>query len=249
MTTENTAETTTAPEVTQAIEAAAEAIVAETTGENPPSSQPKKNAVQERINELTREKYEERRRAERAERELEQMKAQNGNRNQQTDIDDPQVLFQRQVQAEVEKKLAERETQTRNETVQQRMEENVEKARAKYADFDEKVLYSNIKLPEVALQAIRESEISGDLMYAIASDPQVVKNLNRMSPIEAIRSIGKMEAKLETLVSGTTPVKPKPPAPPPPITGLKGTATPSINPAKLTMEEYAQQFKQTYRRK
>ena len=239
-----------APEVPQAVQDAADAIVEATppeTIESQPPQRPKKDAVQARIDELTREKYEERRRREALERQVQDLQSQ-FHQSRQQEVDDPQVLFQRQVQAEVERKLQERDHQQYNQTIQQKLESSVDKARQKYDDFDEKVTYSSISLPQPALEAIRASDIAGDLMYHVANDPAVVKQLNRMNPIEAVRFIGKLEAKIEPLVNGTVPVKKTATPPPPPINTMKGHSSPSAIPQKMSMDEYAQHFKQSYRR-
>jgi len=81
-----------------------------------------------------------------------------------------------------------------------------------------------IKHQEVGV-AILESELGPQLLYHIAKNPELIDELNKLSPTAALRKLGKLEVTLEAPKNQEKPA-PKPSSAPAPITPVKGgTAT------------------------
>lgn len=85
--------------------------------------------------------------------------------------------------------------------------------------------------PDVA-RMVLESDKSALLEYHLAKHPDIIADLNSMSPTQAARRIGAIEARLSLPKPKTTTSAP-PPAKPP-----RGSAVPSADPSKLSMDEY-----------
>jgi hypothetical protein len=108
-----------------------------------------------------------------------------------------------------------------------------EEARARYQDYDQVVdrpglFPANTHLPDL----IVASEMAADLAYVVASDKNLHDTLLKMSPVEAARAIGRMEAQL---------ARPKPRTQtnaPTPISPVKGSAAAVKDPSSMSMDEY-----------
>ena len=98
--------------------------------------------------------------------------------------------------------------------------------RAKTPDFDDMVGSADVVVSNEVRDAIFESEIGPQILYHLAENPDVAKKLAGLSPIGALRMIGKLEAKFETPAPSEAPREPavRTSKAPPPINPIKASA-------------------------
>jgi hypothetical protein len=111
--------------------------------------------------------------------------------------------------------------------------ERVEEAREVIADYDK--VMAGMKGVSVSNDLIREIKSSEDgalIAYELALNPDRLHAMNRMTPIELAREMGRLEASVKK-PAGKKQTK----APPPPTT-LKGGAAPAVDLAKADMDTY-----------
>lgn len=153
-----------------------------------------------------------------------------------TDWKADQVITQRQQQA------AEAEAAAAQQRMQDEWLERVEGAKKVYPDFADVVGNATIEIKNHIYQAIVESEVGPEVAYYLAQNPAEAQRLNSMSPISAVRMIGKLEEMLLDPAQGaprtSAPAAPQAaPAPAPsaaPVSPTaKGTSAPEpINPIR-----------------
>lgn len=117
--------------------------------------------------------------------------------------------------------------------LQQHWQEQARAAEDKYQDFKEVVqaeglFPGNTHLPHLVMS----SDIAADLAYAVASDRVLHDNLLRMSPIEASRELGRIEARLSAPQPRTQSNAPDP------ISPVRPKASASKDPAKMSYAEF-----------
>lgn len=155
--------------------------------------------------------------------------------------------YQRAVYAHVQSKQAEiqqqqaqyyqAENQRQHEFArQQALEAAIQGAESIYPDFREKV--SNPALPPLqtvnpaAFQAIMASEQGAHIAYYLANNASEAIRIARLQPIDAVRELGKLEAKLATTPGKTATAAPRP------VTTLGTNEVGSKDPSKMSMDEY-----------
>ena len=138
---------------------------------------------------------------------------------------------------------AQREAQTLQETWKQRES----KAMDKIDDYEEVADLNRLRregaLNPAMAQAIIGSEFGPELLYALGKDTDRAKQIAQMNPADAIRALGRMEAKFEAPAPIPRQIT-NAPAPLTPVSGAKGTGT--VDPAKLSDAEYLAQKKAEY---
>jgi hypothetical protein len=252
-----TIEATDQAEVIEEAETASAEIVEEsapseeTTVETAPED--KKNGVQKRIDELTRQRYEEAEARKEAEARIKQYEAQmaelqakqaqgdlESRKPKIEDFDYDQGRFEEaysswlgevnQRNQEVQQQQAQQQAQYEAQLKRQiEVERKIAEGRVKYPDFDEKVnnpqVPSLAQMNQAAFEALIESEQTADLSYYLANNPSEVYRFQGMSPVKAIKEIAKLESKLQAKPATTTK------APPPP-TDISGKAEATSGPPK-----------------
>jgi len=130
-------------------------------------------------------------------------------------------------------------TETRNQTFSERQVA----ARAVMPDYDAVVGASEAPISNHVGEAIMESDRGPELAYHFAKNPDVLMNLNGMSPTQAAREIGKLEATLPTVKAPVVPSKKLSTTPAPANANVtQGRATqPAL--ASASMDEYMAQRK------
>ncbi len=149
--------------------------------------------------------------------------------------------YRKQQQAESLNKAEQTQTATRFELYQER----VSTALDAMPDYEEVVGASDVPAAPHVLESILDSEQGPQLAYHLAKNPDVAERLNAMTPVQAAREIGRLEAQLEKPKADTTPPKRTTSAPPPinPVRGSNGQFTKS--PDQMSDAEwYASQSKQ-----
>ena len=116
-------------------------------------------------------------------------------------------------------------------------------ARAVMPDYDTVVGSSDTPIANHVGEAIMESDRGPELAYHFAKNPEVLQNLNGMSPTQAAREIGKLEATLPTKTAPAVPSKKLSATPAPANANVtQGRATtPAL--ANASMDEYMAQRK------
>jgi hypothetical protein len=98
-------------------------------------------------------------------------------------------------------------------------------ARSKFADYDQKVIEGASDWPcsrEMA-QAIRTSDVGGELAYHLASNPEEARRIAALDPFSQIRALGRLEAALDQPAPEPKPQpKTATTAPKPPVNQARG---------------------------
>jgi hypothetical protein len=112
-----------------------------------------------------------------------------------------------------EELLQQKEAQKRQAEVLEAYHDREEKARDKYADFQQVAYNPNLPVTNVMAQTIQASEIGPEIAYYLGSHPKEAERISKLSPFLQAKEIGKIEAK----VADSPPVA-KPTNAPNPIT-------------------------------
>lgn len=144
------------------------------------------------------------------------------------------------LEAEREQRAKERETQTREEQVEQSFKERVQGFKAKTPDFDSVMQNPELRISKTMYEAIRETEVGAEIAYHLGKNPQEAARIAALSPIAAIREIGKLEAKFEKAPAQAVKTISNAPAPP---STVQGNAAVQRDPSKMTDAEWYEHWK------
>jgi hypothetical protein len=239
-------------------EAASEESATSETDASDEQEKPKRRSrAEERINALTREKYEAQKQAETLHRQMQEMQQYLQQQQQpQPTVDDSfptldqygydenqyrqAVLQWNQQQTERQRQQQEQQArayqeQQRHIAEQQTLQQALLKGQQKYPDFLAKVNDPSLpplrEMNQAAFQAIMESDTGVDVAYYLANNPQEVYEFASLNPVQAIRKVAQIEAKL-----AAKPVASKqPPAPP---SKAKGSAEAVKDSSKMSTAEW-----------
>ncbi len=234
--------------------------VSQTTGDkgvpaepSPDVAEPKKTKVQERIGQLTKEKWDARREAEywknqAAKRETPPTEVSSDRPKPPLETEFSDTEEYRKARVEYEDKLdAWRERGKRTQEIQFRQKQehednlakynlNAERMRAKYQDFDETV-NSPVFTPELSVE-ILASEYAPEIGYYLAKNPAEAQRISSLSLNAIAREIGRLESKFtegkSRLISGA----------PKPLTTVAGNDIVTKDPSKMTDDEWYRWDKQ-----
>ena len=220
----------------------------------------KKPGVHNRIGELTKEKHDERREKEAAQREAEywrqqalktaeqkpeptQADAPTGEpTREQFDFDDAQYMkawykWQReQEKVEESKQKQQEEAQKRHKTFQEREQAFA----AAHPDYEDVAKAEHVPITKDMAEAIIESDDAPAIAYYLGQNLEEASAIAQMSPIAAARAIGRIEAKLsakQSVPALTTPTKTVTRAPEP-VTTLSGSPAVTRSYEDMDMREY-----------
>jgi hypothetical protein len=187
--------------------------------ETPPQDKRNADAIQRRIDQLTREKYEERRHREAIQARLQQYEQQGQETPQQEPVD---------LDAAVEARIKQREFEKKTDSVYQA-------GKAEFPDFDKSLetfkLFGGI--PPAMSDVVLEIDDAHKVLNHLGSNPAEVERLMSMSAPRMALEIGRIEASLKQ-------IKPPPISKAPaPISPIGGKSAP-VEPAEFgSTEEYA----------
>ena len=122
--------------------------------------------------------------------------------------------------------------QTEKRLIQESFAAQVADARTRYADFDAVVTAPDVPISQEVVDIVSQSDVGADVAYRLASNKALAAEISAMTAIEAARAIGRLEASVTAPRSRTTSTAPDP------ISPVKGKATASKDPAKMSMAEY-----------
>lgn len=146
------------------------------------------------------------------------------------------------VESLVEKRIAAREAQQRQNQAQAEFARRTQEVRASNPDFDDAIeSVSHIAVPQYIQEALLTAEAGPVIMYQLAKSPAELARISALPPLDAAREIGRLEAKL---ASGAAPQKPKPAArPPAPPTSVNGSAANTRSLEDLPISEYKRRMR------
>jgi len=209
--------------------------------------------VQKRIDRAVRQKYEAEARAKMLEERVASMEQQRYPQQQrQSDDQEPTIdkfeNFDQYVAAKAEyiakkqiestltereqRQAAEREAMERTKTVDS-WNKRIAAATAEMPDFEEVLASSDVPMTPPMQQAIMESDIGPKLAYYLANNPDEAEKIAGMSPIGAIRTLGRIEERLATAKPAVQTTNA-----PPPIKPIGASATVKKDPGKMSDAEY-----------
>ena len=97
-----------------------------------------------------------------------------------------------------EKQEAERKEQEHRQKLAESWKQREANVKAELPDYDEMIASAaDVTVSDVIRDAIVESDVGPRILYHLAENPELVDQLNSVSPISALRQIGKLEAKFE----------------------------------------------------
>ena len=109
-----------------------------------------------------------------------------------------------------------KEAQERQKVIDQ-WTQKVQKAKADLPDFDDIVASSEVVVNDDIRDAILESDVGPQILYHLAENDEIAKKIAGLSPKQALREIGKLEARFERTEESKPVAKSKAPAPISPI--------------------------------
>jgi hypothetical protein len=115
----------------------------------------------------------------------------------------------------------ERQAQERQKVIET-WASKVQAAKASMPDFDDIVASSDVVVNDDIRDAILESDVGPQILYHLAENDDVAKRIAGLSPKQALREIGKLEARFEVKETAPEPkpiVRSKAPAPIQPLRG------------------------------
>lgn len=226
------------------------------TPEDEPQEKPKRRSrAEERINALTREKYEAQKQVEAYQQQLAQIQQHIQSQQQMPDMPDIPKLsdfdydenrYQQAIAQWNNQQRQQWEAQQRTQYEQQQMamaqqremaliQQKAAEGAAKYPDFQQKVFDPNLpplrEVNSAAFQAVLESDAAADVAYYLASNPGEVYAFASLNPVQAIRKVAQIEAQLAAKPMTKT-VPPRPP------TRVSGNSEAVKDPNKMTTEEW-----------
>ena len=187
------------------------APVEEATPESTDAEKPKDDGVQTRFNKITAEKYAEKRRADKLQKELEEARAQNTapplteptleGHDYDTDAFN-EANVQYQIQQGVKNELELQSQQAANQKqaeAQQKLQDDFEKRVNDFgkADFSEKANAIPTLPPGVA-NAMMQSEQGAEMIYHLGENLEKADSLANMTPEAAMMELGRLSVQLST---------------------------------------------------
>jgi hypothetical protein len=244
--------TTAAPAAETTADTASAPTEAPNGGEAPANQTPAEEPewFKQRIKQITRQRRESERRADRLAAELESIKRTQAPRQPQSAELRPQDFpnYDAYVEAKIEAKTDEkigalarsRSEQEAQGAVHNLREAFLEKAteQAEAADIDLEAVMETLGqaplLSPTVLEHLAKSEQPARLAEWLAENPGELDRVSRLGPALAKKSLAKVEASF-------TDAKPKPNATkaPPPVPPVGGRAVTNVDPSKLNMDDYA----------
>lgn len=134
--------------------------------------------------------------------------------------------------AKAAKQQAEEITQRERAVLAEAWTAQVADAKTRYADFDAVAHAKDLPVTPAMGDIIMTSDNGPDVLYFLGQNRALAAQIAAMHPVEAARAIGRIEATL-TLPKPRTETQA-----PAPISPVRGSAGASLNPEKLSIEEY-----------
>ena len=102
-----------------------------------------------------------------------------------------------------EKAEAERKAAEQRDATMRQWADRVKSVRDELPDFDDMIGSSDVSVSDQVRDAILESDVGPRILYHLAENPEVATKLASLSTVSALREIGKMEARFEKAATPT----------------------------------------------
>lgn len=204
----------------------------DTSGDDTAEEKPKKKGgFQKRIDKLVTEKYEAEIRTEQLQRELTELRSKQGEGisapagpepklEDFTTVDDFKKSHaewaKREGYQQAKREIEQQNGQAKALTVAAELRAREDQARGKFADYDMAIApYIPAILNNLALsQYVQHSEMGPQMAYHLAKNPGLLNELTQLHPVNAVRELTKLEAKLtappppKSVTKAPDPIKP-----------------------------------------
>jgi hypothetical protein len=238
-----------APDSAASVETNAESTTAEPGHDDTGDAKP--NGVQKRIAEITKEKHEARRAADRAEVERDMLREEvsrlRGDTQAQATPSGPDAkprldqfetiedYSEAVADWKFDQRLAQREQAQRQSTAQTTFDERATAVRAKFADFDDVIGDRTLPISPTMAEVIRGSDHGPEVAYHLGQNRSEASRIASLSPLMQAAELGRIAA---TFAAKPT-ASPKVPPPPPPksVNGIASGV--SKDPGDMSMSEYS----------
>lgn len=141
----------------------------------------------------------------------------------------------KQAIAEREKAQVEAQAKAEFEAIERSWGKQCEAAKAELEDFETVIADSEVSIPDVVAAALKESEHGAKLMYFLAKHPDEARQMHRMRPIAAVKHLAKLEAELMSEPEAKPVERSKAPEP---ITPVKQTPATGARRPNESFEDY-----------
>ena len=129
-----------------------------------------------------------------------------------------------------EQEIKQQAEQAKQQEVMKTWQQKLEAVKAELPDYEDMVASSTVAVSDAVRDAILESDVGPRILYELASDDELGAKIANLSTAQALKMIGKLEAKFE--VQTEEPAKSKPVAvksnAPKPINPIRGTGSQSV---------------------
>lgn len=140
-----------------------------------------------------------------------------------------------------EKQTTQRQQLERLESLKSKFDERAEKFREKHDDFDIVAFDESLPVSTAMTEAILDSDLGPEIMYHLGNNPKESARIFKLSPYAAAREIGKLELQLKT-----TPKRPS--NAPDPINPVGSKEKVTVDPDKLSVDEWMKRRNQELRK-
>lgn len=129
-----------------------------------------------------------------------------------------------------EQEIKQQAEQAKQQEVLKTWQQKLDAVKAELPDYDDMVASSTVAVSNEVRDAIVESDVGPRILYELASDDELGAKIASLDTVQALKMIGKLEAKFEA--KAEEPAKSKPVAvksnAPKPINPLRGTGSQSV---------------------
>lgn len=136
----------------------------------------------------------------------------------------------------INQKVREIDFQNQIITKKRNFEKSVTEFKKTATDFDSVVMVPELPITGVMVEAMMDSDKGPEIAYFFGKNPEEARRISTLSPLAAVREIGRLEMKLSA--SPTPRNVTQAPEPIIPIDGANANAS-GKDPKDMTMEEYA----------
>lgn len=201
---------------------------------------------QERIDDVTRQKYEAQREADywrgmaegRAQSQQPPVEHRQDGPPREEDFGGDYDAFQSAlIDYRVDQRLNQERALAQRNSVVQTYQQRVQEARSRMADYDQVVGDPSLPITDLMAEVIRESELGPEVAYHLGTNRSEAQRIAGLPPHRQAAELGKLEARLSA--PPAPPPAPRNPPPPPPktVSGLASGLN-EKNPEEMSIAEY-----------
>ena len=145
------------------------------------------------------------------------------------------ALAKFEAKALVKAEFAQQRTQQAQDAQATTWQQRAEAAKTELPDFEQVMSASTAPMSAAMAQSIKDSDIGPKVAYHLAQNPDIATRLSRLEPMAAAREIGRLEASLSVKAEPTPKRITSAPTPPTPIGSGRSTAG---DPGSMSQDDY-----------